>query len=294
MIDLRYLRSFAEVAAHGHVGRAAAKLKIAQPSLSYQIARLEESLGATLFERTPRGMSLTPAGQALLEESTSILQRIDGLRARVQDVAQGRTGTLTIGLVAGVLLSGVASRIIRAYRARYPRVTVKVRVVVHVPLIRMLRERQVDLAVFGTSLGDTQLIGEPLAHETLVVALPAEHKLASRKLVHYRDLNGSVLVALSREVAPALFTGIFGLCTQHGYVPTAIEEAVSEDAVIGLVAAGVGVAVVPDSWSRIAIPGVVIRKLRPASQGQTLRLFRRADDESPLVREFVASALSTR
>lgn len=291
-MEIRYLRSFVEVAVRGHVGRAAEALEIAQPSLSYQIARLEETLGASLFNRGTRGMELTPAGHVLLEEVRPILQHIDDLGERVRAAAEGRAGTLSIGLVSGAVLSGVASRVIRAYRAKYPDVTLRVYVQLHVPLLRMLRERELDLAVFGSPLGDPMLAGEPIAREAYVVALPSNHPLAAKKRVHYQDLAGETLVTLAREAAPSLFANIIALCTQHGFIPVSVQEALGEDAVIGLVAAGVGVAIVPDSWNAIGIPDFVTRKLSPAGAGTTLRLFRRVGDASPLVRSFVDCALS--
>src|SRR5579862_2101889 len=292
-MEIRYLRSFVAVATRGHVGRAAKALKIAQPSLSYQIARLEESLGAILFERNARDMELTLAGRALLDEVRPLLQRIDGLNEHVKTAAQGYAGTLAVGLVSGAFLSGVASRIIRAYHANFPNVALRVHSVLHAPLVRMLRDGEVDVAVFGSSLGDPLLVGDSLARERFVVVLPAEHRLASRKIVRYRDLAGERLVMLSRDAAPSLFTSIFALCTKHGFIPVGIEEAAGEEAVIGLVAAGIGVAIVPDSWTAIAISGFVTRTLSPAGAGATLQLFRRARDASPLVRGFVDCALKS-
>lgn len=287
-MDLRYLRSFAKIAELRHVGRAADELGIAQPSLSYQLARLEESLHTTLFRRIARGVELTAAGRVLLDEIVPILKRIDELPTRIAEAAAGRTGTLTVGVVAGALLSGVASRMIREYRTQYPRVTVRVRAVLHVPLVQMLRDGTVDLAIFGSALGDTSFIGIPIARETFVVALPVDHHLATRRRVRYADLTDETLVTLAREASPALFARTVTTCAKHGFTPAAIEEALSEDAVMGLVAAGAGVAVVPDSWSAIRLAGVVTSKLSPAGEGSPLRLFRRAADRSPLVHAFVA------
>jgi DNA-binding transcriptional LysR family regulator len=293
-VEIRYFRSFVEVAARGHVGRAAEALNIAQPSLSYQIARLEEDFGTPLFVRGPRGVDLTAAGSALLDEVGPLLRRVDGLGEHVRAAAGGRIGTLKIGLVSGAVLSGVATRVVRAYRARFPKVMLRVSAVLHVPLVRMLREGEVDLAVFGSSLGDPTLVGDPLARETFVVALPSDHRLASKKSVRYRDLAGEALVALTRAAAPSLFDSVLTTCGKNGFDPTVVEEAYGEDAVMGLVAAGAGVAIVPNSWAAIAIPGVVTRKLSPAGAGATLRLFRRAGDASPLVRSFVECALGVR
>jgi LysR family transcriptional regulator, benzoate and cis,cis-muconate-responsive activator of ben and cat genes len=289
-MELRYLRSFLEVARLGHVGRASEALDIAQPSLSYQIARLEESFGEPLFERSRRGMELTAAGRALLEEIRPIIQRIDGIADRVRAAARGHTGALAIGLVSGAFLSGAASRIIRAYRAQHPQVQVRVRAVLHAPLVRMLQSGEVDLAVFGSTLGDADFVGQPLLREAFAAVLPADHRLASRKVVRYRDLAGETLIMLSRDAAPALFTHTLAVCAQHGFEPGAIEETAGEDAVIGLVAAGSGVAVIPDSWGAIQIEGAATRKLSPAGEGVTLRLYHRADNESPLVRSFLRSA----
>jgi DNA-binding transcriptional LysR family regulator len=289
-MEFRYFRSFVELASQGHAGRAAEALDIAQPSLSYQIARLEESFEEPLFERSHRGMKLTPAGRALLEEIRPILQRIDGIGDRVRAAARGYTGALTIGLVSGAFLSGAGSRIIRAYRSQYPRVQVRVRAVLHAPLVRMLRTGEVDLAVFGSTLGDAELVGQPLLREAFAVALPAGHRLASRRVVRYRDLAGEALIMLSRDAAPALFTHTLAVCAQHGFEPSSVEETAGEDAVIGLVAAGLGVAVIPDSWAAIHIDGAVTRKLGPAGEGVTLRLYHRAHDESPLVQSFLKNA----
>lgn len=292
-MDLRYLRSFVTVAECKHVGRAAEALGIAQPSLSYQLARLEESLEATLFVRTPRGVELTAAGRVLLDEIVPLLARIDELPRRVAEAAAGRTGTLSIGVVAGALLSGVASRMIREYRAQFPRVAVRVRAVLHVPLVQMLRDGSVDLAIFGSTLGDTSFTGIPIARETFIVALPADHRLATRQRVRYADLTGEPLVLLARDAAPALFARTMSICAKHGFTPSAVEEATSEDAVMGLVAAGADVAVIPDSWAAIQIAGVATRKLSPAGEGSQLSLFRRTADRSPLVEAFVARALET-
>lgn len=291
-MEIRYFRSFVEVAARRHVGRAAEALNIAQPSLSYQIARLEKDFGASLFARGPRGMELTAAGQALLDEIGPILARVDGLGERVRSAAEGRVGVLKVGLVSGAVLSGVATRVVRAYRARYPKVMLRISAVLHVPLVRMLREREVDVAVFGSSLGDPTLVGEPLARESFVVALPSDHGLTAKKAVRYRDLVGETLVALARGAAPSLFDTVLATCGRNGFDPVAIEEAFGEDAVMGLVAAGVGVAIVPDSWAAIALPGVVTRKLSPGGAGATLQLFRRDGDTSPLVHAFVDCALT--
>jgi LysR family transcriptional regulator, benzoate and cis,cis-muconate-responsive activator of ben and cat genes len=289
-MEIRYFRSFIEVAERGHVGRAAEALNLAQPSLSYQIARLEEALGAELFERGPRGMDLTSAGSALLAELRPILKRIDGLAGRVQAAASGRTGTLTIGLVSGALLSGVASRAIREYRRLYPDVQLHVQAMLHVRLLGMLLDGDVDLAVFGSRLGDTELVGVPFMRETFTAVLPTGHALAAKKRIRYQDLGNAPLVALTRSAAPALFTHTLAVCAQHGYEPSSIEEASGEDAVIGLVAAGAGVAVVPDSWAAIRIPGTITRPLSPAGEGVTLQLFRRADNASPLVESFIEIA----
>lgn len=292
-MEIRYFRSFLEVAARGHVGRAAEALNIAQPSLSYQIARLEEDFGTPLFVRGSRGMALSNAGRTLLDEIAPILERVEGLRERVQAAAAGRLGTLRVGLVSGAVLSGVATRIIRAYRARHPGVELRVHAVLHAPLVRMLREGELDVAVFGSPLGDPTLVGVPIARETFVVALPSDHRLCARKVVRYRDLAGETLVTLTRAAAPALFDSVLTTCGKNGYHPPVVEEAYGEDTVIGLVAAGVGVAIVPDSWAAVAIPGFVARKLSPGGAGASLRVFRRADDASPLVKTFVACAVES-
>jgi DNA-binding transcriptional LysR family regulator len=289
-VEIRYLRSFIEVAQSGHVGRAAEALGIAQPSLSYQIARLEESLGEPLFLRTSRGVELTPAGHALYDEVGAILKRVDGLEARVHAAARGHSGVLTIGLVSGAFLSGVASRVIRDYRSRYPNVLLRVRAALHAPLVQMLADGEVDLAVFGSALGHSDLVGTPLMRETFVVALPAGHRLRSRKSVRYRDLSGDGLIILSRESSPTLFTHTLAVCAKHGYEPGSIDEACGEDAVIGMVAAGSGVAVIPDSWGAIRIPGVIVRSLTPGGDGLTLRLFRRSQNASALVHAFFECA----
>jgi DNA-binding transcriptional LysR family regulator len=289
-MDLTFLRSFVEVAKRGHVGRAAEALGLAQPSVSYQLARLEESYGVALFERGPRGMRPTAAGTALLNDVEPLLRRFDELPERVRAAATGSLGELSAGFVAGAILSGLASQITRAYKKEWPLVNFHIRALPHSQLVFELRTGELDVAVMGFGQPDSAIVGERFTEEPFVVALPADHRLARRASVKYRDLAGERLVTLSRQAAPDLLPEILGACAQRGYVVQQVEETSSEDSVIGLVAAGAGIAIVPDSWAAIRVPGVVVRSLDPPGHSTFLDLVRRRDESSPLVHAFIATA----
>jgi DNA-binding transcriptional LysR family regulator len=290
--NLGFFRSFMAVARHGQVARAAEELRIAQPSVSYQIAHLEREFGARLFVRTARGVRLTTAGAALVEELRPLFQRFDALAGRVRGAAEGRRGKLGVGVVSGAVLSGVGLRIVRAYRGAYPEVMLRVQALGQVRMIADLHAGELDVVILGSELDDPQLSSHPLAWEPYLVALPSNQRLARRRSVAYRELAGKPLIALARDAAPWLFSEILTACRRHGFIAEHVEEVVGEEAVMGLVAAGAGVAVIPNSWASIRVRGVVTRPLSPAGEGTMLRLFHRAGDTSPLVLNFVAMAQS--
>ncbi|MEX5257991.1 LysR family transcriptional regulator [Kocuria arenosa] len=266
-MELRQLRYFVAVAEERHFGRAAARLHIAAPSLSQQIQVLERDLHVTLFERSPRNVVLTPAGEVLLEHAHVLLNRAERACTEVR-CANGRHRHLTLRVAPGVehilaeplaRLSGPASDL-----------EVTAATTTDSDAIRAVRDEHIDAAiVWVRSAQDQDLPGIILAHVPLHLALPAGHRLAATEAVPITDLAAETIVLIPRE----LFTGIWDHLITHllpaglsrpDQVLTPPNLINAPEALLRAVAAGSGVApIAPAVAEHLAVPGIVVRPLAP-------------------------------
>lgn len=286
-MELRHLRYFVAVAEELHFGRAAARLGIAQPPLSQQIRQLEGELGVVLLARTRRRVELTEAGRVFLEEARGILQRVTQAAGAARRAARGETGSLAIGVVASATY-GLLPRVVRAFRERHPDVALTLSVLSTGAQVAALRAGQLQLAIARPPFGDETLVAEPLHEEPVVAALPSGHPLSARRSLPLRALAGEPLVLFPRDRRPGWYDFVLGLCREAGFDPVVGQDAPELATAMALVAAGVGVTLVPASVQDLRRSGVDYRSLAAPSPRTRLVALRRPGEPLPVVTRFLA------
>ncbi|MBU2668071.1 LysR family transcriptional regulator [Actinoplanes bogorensis] len=264
-MELRQLRYFVVVAEERHFGRAAARLHMAQPPLSQAIRRLETGLGVELLHRTTRRVELTEAGRAYLSRARAILAEVDDAGEQARRVAAGVVGHLTIGCVGSVTYS-LLPALARHLTAEMPGVDFSFRGEMLAPdQAEALRSGEIDLALLRPPVTDESLRLTRLRRDRLVVALPAGDRRAERRQVRVTDLRDTPLIVHSAGRRSAMYDVVLGLFRTAGVAARVRHEVGETSTLITLVAGGLGVAVVPQPVTALAIPGVVYRPLvRPA------------------------------
>jgi len=256
--DLGLLRSFVAVAEELHFGRAARRLHIAQPPLSMRIKRLEAALDVRLLERSRRHVALTEAGVFLLERARALLAEAERARIETQRVGRGEEGVLCIGYTPTATFE-VLPRVLAAYRARRPRVRLELREMRSPEQPDALRRGRIELGFVCAPVASEGLAERVLAHEGLVLALPERHPLASRRKVRAIDLEGLPFVRVRPDVEPGWAGTASAALRRHGVSPEVVQETDGKIAQLGLVAAGIGCALVSESMTRLGRAGVVYR-----------------------------------
>ncbi len=289
-MELRHLRYFVAVAEEGHVTRAAERLGMQQPPLSQQIQALERELAVQLFRRKPRGVELTDAGHALLDDARAILAHVDHAFATTRRTARGEQGRIAIGFTSSAPFHPFVPRVIRAFREAYPLVALSLDESGTTELIDDLRNERVDAAFIRTPVADPMGITvNPLLEEAMLVALPATHTLAASDTeLPLAALAAETFIVYRRRSGPGLYDAIFAACHAAGFSPVVGQEAPRIVSTLNLVAAGLGIAVVPASLARMQMDGVIYRPLRSSGQPRApLLLATRRGDTGAVVRRFL-------
>ncbi len=290
-MELRQLRYFVAVAEELHFRRAAERLHISQPPLSQQIRALEDELGFALLTRTRRRVQLTPAGEAFLRDARIVLAELEGAVATAKRVDAGQTGRLRVGFVGSALLSIVPGSVER-FRASRPGVAIELRERSTVDQLRAVSAGVIDVGLVRPPIDDDgELRAETVLRERTVAALPAGHALARLGRVSLGRLAAEPLVLFPRDQAPGFHDLLIGALAGTGAGPRVIQYAPEMLTIIGLVAAGTGVSLVPASVSRLALDGVTYRPVTGAPRSELVAITR-ARDDSALVRAFVAEAVA--
>jgi DNA-binding transcriptional LysR family regulator len=260
-IELRHLRYFLAVAETLHFGRAATRLGMAQPPLSQQIKRLEALVGAPLFERTTRGVSLTAAGTMLRERATATMARLADDLEQTRRVARGEEGRLTVGFSGSVMFTELPAAI-QQYRRAYPRVEVQLREMWTSEQLMALGDGSIDVGFLRDGERRPELAITPLLREPFHVVLPADHTLRRRRTVDPASLEGEPFVLFSRRMGNLAYDRTMRCCLDAGFLPTIVQEAPQFPTLIRLVAAGLGISLVPACVATIAFPGAIYRPIR--------------------------------
>jgi DNA-binding transcriptional LysR family regulator len=282
-VELRHLRYFRAVAEELHFGRAAERLHIAQPPLSQQIRQLERELEVSLFTRSTRRVELTAAGEAYLKRAVAVLDAVDDAGQQARRIAQGVEGHLTIGCVGSATYS-VLPRVVRALRDELPHVEISIRGEMLAPAqLDALRAGDVDIALLRPPVDDVAIRVEVLRRDRLIAALPAEHPLAQRDLLRVSELRGEDFIAHAGRGRSVMGGLLAAICADAGFAPRIRHEVSETSTLVTLVAAGLGVAVVPAPTADLDIAGVTYRQLEPASLGVDLVAAHLVDAPSPAI-----------
>lgn len=284
-MELRDLRYFVAVAENLHFGRAAEQLHITQPALSRQIRALEVELEVQLFYRTKRSVRLTIAGQAFMAEAQQILNYIDRAVLTTQMTARGEMGQLRVSFTASALRD-IVPKIVREFRDCYPEVQLTMTEQNTEDQVRSFRAHQIDVGFLYLPIDDQQLLITPLRQETLVVALLKDHPQATNSRLKLGDLANEPLILHPRSEGPHLYDQIIQLCQQAGFTPSVVQEAVASQTRIGLVAAGIGVTLIPETLKDLGNSAVVYRQLEGITLSLQLAIAHREDNRSPIIQHF--------
>jgi DNA-binding transcriptional LysR family regulator len=247
-------RAFLAVAEELHFGRAAARLNITPPPLTRHIQRIERELGARLFDRTKRSVTLTAAGVALKGESQRLLAELEALPGHVQRAAGGHSGTLRAGVISAALFSQ-ALLLQAAMRKAMPAVRIEWQVESSANQVEALRQHRLDLGLVHTPIEHEGLALRLVMREPLVVAVPASHPLARRTSIPLRALKDEVFVVATRDRVPSYYDRFIAACHAAGFEPRLAHQRQTMVNFLGLVAIGAGVTVVPVSVMRVAVEG---------------------------------------
>lgn len=272
MIDLRLLQQFVAVAEELHFRRAAERLHMAQPPLSQAIRKLEAALGTALFVRTQRQVALTPAGAALLEGARRTLATLaDGLE-HTKRVAAGLAGQLTVTFLDMSFAERLPA-ILRRFRTAFPRVELRLQEGTTSEQVEAILDGSADVGFMRRpGIVVPHLAIELVAREPIRVALPQNHALARRAAVPLAGLAATPFVVTPREKGPGFHDQVLGLCRLAGFSPIVAQQARQMQTVVGLVAAGFGAALVPDSVAAAKRRGVVFRSLKIDAPADMLHL----------------------
>jgi len=244
-MELRHLRYFIAVAELRSVRAASEHLHVTQPAISRQIQDLEEAIGAALFERTPRGLKLTPAGVAYLDEARDILARVDAANRLAHRIASGVQGRLRIGFVENASWSGVVSSALNAFQQSARDVALELQPMNTPEQLDAIAAEHLDGGFcyrFGALPEGFDSV--PLLEQTVVLAVPERSPVGQHGSVHARELSGLPFIAFPRRVYAAYYDRLISACARQGLTLDIRQEASTETAILSLVAAGVGAALV--------------------------------------------------
>jgi DNA-binding transcriptional LysR family regulator len=291
-IDWHTLRAFVAVAEEGHITRAAERLNTRQPPLSLRIGALEKRLAVKLFLRKPRGVELTAAGQALLVHARALIDQHAKAVEAVQRAGRGELGRLNIATVPTGPMHPLMPLSVRRFRERYPEASVTLEECLRDELLQRLRQEQVDVAFMRSLPEDPSgLAVAVLLNEPMLLALPRGHALGKRSAtspLEMRELKGESFIVFARQQGPAIYDSTLAACQRAGFNPRIVQEAPRVITALGLVAAGLGITVVPASMQRIRLEGVVFRAIDDrAGLKAVLALGWRKNDASPALANFV-------
>jgi DNA-binding transcriptional LysR family regulator len=268
LLDLRRLRYFVAVAEELHFGRASLRLRVSQPPLSVQIRNLEQELGVQLFVRNRRRVLLTEAGATLLDEARRLLRQAELAALHARRAATGEIGRLAVGFVSTVDYS-ILPPLVRRFRATRPEVALTLLEMTADRQQEALRTGELDLGLSVLPAKASDLQTRPVLREPLIAAVAATHGLAARvRPLSPTRLAEESLIIFPRPLAPGLFDAIISVYRQAGLTPRIAQEAVQMQTILGLVAAGLGIALVPTCMAMLRRPDV--RYLKLASPGVTV------------------------
>lgn len=291
-MELRHIRYFLAVAQEQNFTRAAQKIGIGQPPLSLQIRDLEREVGTRLFHRIPQGAELTAAGQAFHDLVRNIPAQVERATHAAQRAARGELGALRIGFTASASFNPVVATAIRNFRRAFPDVDLTLEESNTLRLMAGLKEGDLDAVFIRPGMAESgHLTMRVLSEESLLAVLPKDHAAASQKKLNLKDLSKDPFILYPREVGPTLFDIIIAACRDSGFEPILGQSAPQLASVVHLVAAELGVSLVPASMQQVHAAGVVFKEIDDISAIARLTLAWRRSDNSAFLQNFINCAV---
>jgi DNA-binding transcriptional LysR family regulator len=285
-MELRHLRYFVTLAEELHFGRAAEKLHIAQPPLSQQIRQLEAELGFELFHRTKRNVQLTEAGQVFLIQVQQIFQQLQQAIQLGQQTSRGEVGKLVIGFVSSATYN-ILPKILKDYRNHVPGVSLELHELTTDQQLEWLREGRIDIGFIRPPVEENKFSWEIVFQESLMVALPETHQLGNKSYLSLASLVNEAFILFPRKLAPGLYDLIISLCQQAEFSPNVAQEAIQMQTIVSLVAAEMGVAIVPASLQNLQRTGVIYKNIAESTPKVAIAMIWRSHETSPTVQKFL-------
>jgi DNA-binding transcriptional LysR family regulator len=285
-MELRHLRYFVAAAETLNFTRAAKHLHVSQPPLSRQIQDLEREIGAALFDRDRNKLKLTAAGEYFLQEAKKILTQAHQAARLAKAAADGKAGRLTIAFLSP--LGGLfLPRVIRSFRQRLPLADVDLCEMVPRMQLEALLDNQIDLAFVpkAEAASGSEFAIEPVVAVELRVAIALDHPLAKLRRIPIARLEGEQFIILKKSAAPATHDLLLGICRSSGFEPDVVRQSDRAQSILDLVAAGIGVSIVPEHFQRYQ-SDLVLRALTPKPPRVPLCMVWRRNDRSPMLRTF--------
>ncbi|CAN7544322.1 LysR family transcriptional regulator [Pseudoduganella sp. LjRoot289] len=290
-IDLKQLKYFLAVAEEKSFSRAAERLHISQPPLSQQIMKLESELGVRLFARTTRTFELTVAGKALMSEASDLLAKMRMTIDTIRQIDRGEVGRLRVGIVGSAMWGPIPS-LLEEFQSKFPRVTWTIHEFGPTVQYDALRAKQIDVGFWREPrLNDDDLKNDNLRQElcfreNVCVALNEHHPLAKQDAIELTDIASEPMLTLALDKS-AFPRYLIQCCVRAGFQPTIFQEASEPQTLLAMVGAGLGVALLPETTSRIGWPGVVFVPIRTNPPSANLYITYTTLDDAPVVRAFL-------
>jgi DNA-binding transcriptional LysR family regulator len=288
IMELRHLRYFVAVAEELNFRRAAERLRVSQPPLSLQIKDLERELGAELFDRSQQKVALTQPGRIFLAHAKQALQQIELAKMDVRRAVGGEAGELKIGFTHSSAFVAYLPETVRTFRARYPHVTLTLREMRSSEQVEAIVERKLDFGLMRKPKRrlPATVAMEKLCEDALILALPESDPLAHGETVLMSDLADHQFICVPHDDGTGLYDAVIELCGSAGFRPKIEQTVRGVQTLIGLVAAGLGVSVVPSSLASISRAGVAYRTIADAAARSDLYIVSSAFEHSRLGTEF--------
>ncbi|MEM9925514.1 MAG: LysR family transcriptional regulator [Cyanobacteria bacterium P01_D01_bin.50] len=288
-MELRHLRYFVTLAEELHFGRAAERLHIAQPPLSQQIRQLERELGFELFHRTKRKVELSEAGEIFLIEVQQIFRQLEQAIFLGRQVSRGEMGQLVVGFVSSAAYN-ILPDILRNSRNRIPNISLELHELTTDEQLRWLQSGRVDVGFVRPPVDENTYESKIIFRESLAIALPENHQLANQEKVSLQSLIKESFILFPRFLAPGLYDVIISFCQRVGFSPRVAQEAIQMQTIVSLVAAGIGVAIVPESLQNLQRTGIVYKSFVEETPQVSIAMIWRKNDESPILQKFLGVA----
>jgi DNA-binding transcriptional LysR family regulator len=289
-MEMRQLRYFVAVGEEQHYGRAARRLRVAQPALSRQIQNLEEEIGFELFQRLPRGVRITDAGKLFLEDTRRILEGINEATARAKRIASGQSGTLRIGFNQSLSFHGIVPESLSFFREHTPDAELQPMPLTTVEQFAAVQSGSLDLG-FVFTIGNIarELAQLHVGAVDLLLAVHKGHQLTTLKRLHLRDLIDCPFIWFPRRTSPVLFDQLMAACARGGLkAPRIVRETTGETTILSLVGCGVGVAFISSASRWQCPPSVTLLTVTDLKLRLPFALIWRKDNNSPLLAKFTA------